>query len=153
MKCPHCSSPKTEITNSRKKNSSVRRQRKCKRCGRNFVTLETVVEQQLRVQPSAGASVEKFDHNRLTQKLLHCLHDQRDRHKTASQLLEDISETLYQSFGGTVSPDDIQRVTANRLAQLHPQLADRYNALRTIDEPIELAVDEQERPQPNMFDD
>ena len=154
MKCPRCSSSETEITNTRKKEQDnlVWRKRKCKQCDKTFSTLETVDEQQLRVQPRAGATKEKFDPHRLMQKLLYCLHDQRNRQKKARHLLEDITAILHQRFDDTVSTDDIQLTVADRLAQLDARLAARYNAMRTIDETIALPGDEQDS-EPNIFDD
>ena len=44
MKCPECGSSRTRVSDSRKYNNAVIRERQCLACGAYFETMETIID-------------------------------------------------------------------------------------------------------------
>jgi transcriptional regulator NrdR family protein len=62
MNCPHCNSPDTGVTETRKLDGEIWRKRRCKEaeCGKKFVTRETTRERtKLLTWPSALTDIEQ----------------------------------------------------------------------------------------------
>jgi transcriptional repressor NrdR len=43
MKCPYCGGKRTRVTDTTRKEASIRRRRECKDCGRRFSTMERAI--------------------------------------------------------------------------------------------------------------
>ena len=75
MKCPFCSSPDTQVIDSRvlEAGDSIRRRRKCSACEKRFTTYETVELRMPQVVKGDGSRAD-FDQNKLRVGFQRALH-------------------------------------------------------------------------------
>ena len=70
MRCPYCSSPDTQVKDSRPtdENTAIRRRRSCSACGGRFTTFERVQLRELTVLKRSGRRV-PFDREKLSRSM------------------------------------------------------------------------------------
>ena len=93
MKCPFCSSPDTQVIDSRVSDDgdSIRRRRKCAACSKRFTTYETVELRMPQVVKQDGSRTE-FDLDKLRTGFMRALH----KRPVPTQLVDEAIATLTQ---------------------------------------------------------
>ena len=93
MKCPFCSSPDTQVIDSRVSDDgdSIRRRRKCAACSKRFTTYETVELRMPQVVKQDGSRTE-FDLEKLRTGFMRALH----KRPVATQLVDEAIATISQ---------------------------------------------------------
>ena len=100
MKCPFCSSPDTQVIDSRVSDDgdSIRRRRKCAACNKRFTTYETVELRMPQVVKQDGSRAE-FDLDKLRTGFMRALH----KRPVPTQMVDEAIATITQdvlSLGG-----------------------------------------------------
>jgi transcriptional repressor NrdR len=94
MKCPFCSSPDTQVIDSRVSDDgdSIRRRRKCAACSKRFTTYETVELRMPQVVKQDGSRTE-FDLEKLRTGFMRALH----KRPVPTQLVDEAIATITQN--------------------------------------------------------
>lgn len=94
MRCPKCGDANDKVIDSRsaRNGQSIRRRRRCLRCGHRFTTYEEIVKISLRVIKRDGRH-EEFDRN----KLLNGVERACEKRPISVQQIEQLVETVIQS--------------------------------------------------------
>ena len=93
MRCPFCSSPETQVIDSRVSDNgdSIRRRRKCAACHKRFTTYETVELRMPQVVKQDGSRAE-FDLDKLRTGFMRALH----KRPVPTQLVDEAIATVTQ---------------------------------------------------------
>ncbi|HHO81536.1 MAG TPA: transcriptional repressor NrdR [Bacillaceae bacterium] len=110
MRCPFCGNGDTEVLETRhfSGGAQIRRKRRCKQCGRTFLTLETVALTLPRVIKRDGTR-EEFD----DQKILRGLERAAAKRSIPEDTLEEIVEKVKQRF----LQEGLREVTSERIGE------------------------------------
>ncbi|MBE3549834.1 MAG: transcriptional repressor NrdR [Brockia lithotrophica] len=110
MRCPFCGHADTEVLETRHSpdGAQIRRKRRCKQCGRTFLTLETAALSLPRVVKRDG-SREEFD----DQKILRGLQRAAAKRPISEETLEEIVEKVKQRF----LQEGLREVSSERIGE------------------------------------
>jgi len=150
MKCPFCSSPDTQVIDSRVSDDgdSIRRRRKCAACNKRFTTYETVELRMPQVVKQDGSRAD-FDLDKLRTGFMRALH----KRPVPTQLVDEAIATLTQdvlSFGEREI--DSRRLGEMVMRELHKldqvayiRFASVYKSFEGVDD-FQDAIKEVQRP-------
>ena len=150
MKCPFCSSPDTQVIDSRVSDDgdSIRRRRKCAACNKRFTTYETVELRMPQVVKQDGSRAE-FDLDKLRTGFMRALH----KRPVPTQLVDEAIATITQdvlSLGGREV--ESRRVGEMVMRELHKldqvayiRFASVYRSFEGVDD-FQDAIKEARRP-------
>ncbi|MGI9344815.1 MAG: hypothetical protein ACR2PW_00950 [Gammaproteobacteria bacterium] len=140
MNCPYCGRG-TGVEDSRPAGdgSIVRRKRRCKACRKTLRTVELpqVRLKVIRVQEGVPTK-ERFDELRLSRSIFRCFQDQKNAISFRDYVLSRTLRQLLMQSENEVSAAAIYELVYEQMHELHPQLAERYQALRPLSGEAEL---------------
>jgi len=95
MRCPFCSSPDTQVKDSRQAedNSAVRRRRLCAKCGGRFTTFERVQLRELTVVKKSGRRT-PFDRDKLARSIMIALQKRPVDNDRVEQMISGVVRQL-----------------------------------------------------------
>jgi transcriptional repressor NrdR len=119
MRCPYCRWTETQVIDSREHGDgeSIRRRRKCKKCGRRFTTFERVESSGLRVVKKDGRR-EDFDRAKLRAKLGIALTKRPVSEEQIDALIGSVERELLQRGEREVPSGVVGELVIERLKEL-----------------------------------
>lgn len=120
VRCPNCGHPDTAVVDSREAEDgeSIRRRRKCEKCGERFTTRERSESARIQVQKRDG-SKQEFDRRKLASAIGKGASKALTQDAT-DRLIDDIEATLRQSGASEVASQRIGEMVLERLAEQDP---------------------------------
>mgnify|MGYP001797031326 CR=1 FL=1 len=108
MRCPYCSSPETQVKDSRPtdENTAIRRRRSCSACGGRFTTFERVQLRELTVVKKSGRRV-PFDRDKLSRSMNIALRKRPVDPDRIEQMISGIVRQLESMGEAEISSDTI----------------------------------------------
>ena len=150
MKCPFCSSPDTQVIDSRVSDDgdSIRRRRKCAACNKRFTTYETVELRMPQVVKQDGSRA-AFDLDKLRTGFMRALH----KRPVPTQLVDEAIATVAQDVLALGAPEiesrDIGQMVMRELHKLdevaYIRFASVYRSFQGIDD-FQDAIKEVQQP-------
>ena len=121
MRCPYCSSPDTQVKDSRpaEDNSAIRRRRVCPDCGGRFTTFERVQLRELVVVKKSGRRV-PFDRDKLTRSVEVALRKRPVDPERVERMMNGIVRQLENLGDPEVSSQQIGELVIEGLRSLDP---------------------------------
>ena len=119
MKCPYCSADDTKVIDSRPAddNSSIRRRRKCERCGKRFTTYEKLETMPLMVIKKDN-SREVYDRSKIEAGILHSCHKRPVSTQQIEAMVDEIENQIFNMEEKEVATTVIGELVMNRLKDL-----------------------------------
>jgi transcriptional repressor NrdR len=119
MKCPHCSSSKDKVIDSRSANDdrSVRRRRECVDCGRRFTTYESIEDVSLMVIKRDGRR-EMYDRNKIVQGLLKACEKRPVSLPQLEELVNRVEREVHRNFDQEVPVQAVGELVMDHLHAL-----------------------------------
>jgi len=127
MVCPYCHHADTAVSNSRphRQKSQIWRRRRCLRCKTTFTTYETVADKELpHIKTTSGLRL--FSLPRLTISIYNCLPSSTTRADDAYEIANTVYLQLSRSSAGSLSLDDIKKLTYKALQRFNQAGSIRY---------------------------
>lgn len=120
MRCPNCGHPDTAVVDSRESEDgeSIRRRRKCEKCGERFTTRERSESARIQVVKRDG-SKQEFDRRKLVSAIGKGASKALSADAT-DRLIDDIEATIRQSGASEVASQRIGEMVLERLAEHDP---------------------------------
>lgn len=127
MRCPFCSSPDTQVKDSRQAedNSAVRRRRLCAKCGGRFTTFERVQLRELSVVKKSGRRT-PFDRDKLARSVMIALQKRPVENDRIEQMISGVVRQLESMGQGDISSDQIGQLVMEGLSGLDSVAYVRY---------------------------
>ncbi len=127
MRCPFCSSPDTQVKDSRQAedNSAVRRRRLCAKCGGRFTTFERVQLRELSVVKKSGRRT-PFDRDKLARSIMIALQKRPVENDRIEQMISGVVRQLESMGQGDISSDQIGQLVMEGLSGLDSVAYVRY---------------------------
>ncbi len=121
MRCPYCSSPDTQVKDSRpaEDNSAIRRRRVCPDCGGRFTTFERVQLRELVVVKKSGRRT-PFDREKLIRSLEIALRKRPFEPERVERMVNGIVRQLESSGEAEVESARIGELVIEGLRALDP---------------------------------
>ena len=121
MRCPYCSSPDTQVKDSRpaEDNSAIRRRRVCPDCGGRFTTFERVQLRELVVIKKSGRRT-PFDREKLMRSLEIALRKRPVEPERVERMVNGIVRQLESSGESEVESAQIGELVIEGLRALDP---------------------------------
>lgn len=117
MKCPYCGYERSKVTDSRNASESVRRRRRCLRCGQRFTTYERVQAANL-VIIKKDKRREEFNRDKLMTGIRKACEKRPLATGTIEKLVDDIESQLQQLGKPEISSSVIGEMVMERLKRL-----------------------------------
>lgn len=119
MKCPFCAFPETKVIDSRKTedHSSIRRRRRCEKCGTRFNTFEMVELSPLSVVKKDGTR-EPFSREKIASGVLLACHKRAVSREQIDALVTSVENELYNELSREVTTTRIGELVMERIKQL-----------------------------------
>jgi transcriptional repressor NrdR len=117
MRCPFCSSEKTEVTDKRDSENETRRRRECLKCKKRFTTYEKLEVKNLRVIKKDG-SRELFDSEKLKRGLIKACEKRPVSLEKIEQTVHEIENKLRSSNKKEVKTQVIGEMMMKSLKKL-----------------------------------
>ena len=150
MKCPFCSSPDTQVIDSRVSDDgdSIRRRRRCAACSKRFTTYETVELRMPQVVKQDGSRA-AFDLDKLRTGFMRALH----KRPVPTQLVDEAIATVAQDVLALGAPEiesrDIGQMVMRELHKLdevaYIRFASVYRSFQGVDD-FQDAIKEVQQP-------
>jgi len=127
MRCPFCSSPDTQVKDSRQAedNSAVRRRRLCAKCGGRFTTFERVQLRELTVVKKSGRRT-PFDRDKLARSIMIALQKRPVDNDRVEQMISGVVRQLESMGQADITSDQIGQLVMEGLARLDSVAYVRY---------------------------
>lgn len=127
MRCPFCSSPDTQVKDSRQAedNSAVRRRRLCVKCGGRFTTFERVQLRALSVLKKSGRSA-AFDRDKLARSVMIALQKRPVQTERVEQMISGVVRQLESMGQADITSDQIGELVMEGLSSLDSVAYVRY---------------------------
>jgi len=127
MRCPFCSSPDTQVKDSRQAedNSAVRRRRLCAKCGGRFTTFERVQLRELTVVKKSGRRA-PFDRDKLARSIMIALQKRPVENDRVEQMISGVVRQLESMGQADIMSDQIGQLVMEGLAELDSVAYVRY---------------------------
>lgn len=139
MRCPKCSDTENRVIDSRlsRDGSSIRRRRKCHKCGVRFSTTEEVLREGLVVLKRDGRR-EEFDRNKMLSGIHRACEKRPVDLEQLDMLVTDVMNTLQNQFDAEIPSRAIGDRIMERLRRIdqvaYVRFASVYKDFRDIDE-------------------
>jgi transcriptional repressor NrdR len=150
MKCPFCSSPDTQVIDSRVSDDgdSIRRRRRCAACNKRFTTYETVELRMPQVVKQDGSRA-AFDLDKLRTGFMRALH----KRPVPTQLVDEAIATVAQDVLALGAPEiesrEIGQMVMRELHKLdevaYIRFASVYRSFQGVDD-FQDAIKEVQQP-------
>jgi len=127
MRCPFCSSPDTQVKDSRQAedNSAVRRRRLCAQCGGRFTTFERVQLRALSVIKKSGRTA-AFDRDKLARSVMIALQKRPVQTERIEQMISGVVRQLESMGQADITSDQIGQLIMEGLSSLDSVAYVRY---------------------------
>lgn len=127
MRCPFCSSPDTQVKDSRQAedNSAVRRRRLCAQCGGRFTTFERVQLRALSVIKKSGRTA-AFDRDKLARSVMIALQKRPVETERVEQMISGVVRQLESMGQADITSDQIGQLIMEGLSSLDSVAYVRY---------------------------
>jgi len=144
MKCPECGFNDSKVIDSRPADNKVRRRRECLECGGRFTTYEIIEDVPIMVVKK-DHSIEPFDSQKLTERILRATVKRPVKLKTVETLVESIQNDFRNNLQREVSSEkigeivlrklkDIDRVAYIRFASVYREFDDIESFIKVVRE-------------------
>jgi transcriptional repressor NrdR len=145
MRCPNCGHPDTAVVDSREAEDgeSIRRRRKCEKCGERFTTRERSESARIQVVKRDG-SRQEFDRRKLASAISKGASRQLTPDGT-DRLIDDIEATIRQSGASEIASGRIGEMVLERLAEQDPMGYLRFKIVYANLQDTDALYDELER--------
>ncbi|MCC5830327.1 MAG: transcriptional repressor NrdR [Phycisphaeraceae bacterium] len=143
MRCPFCEHPDDKVIDSRPTDEgrSIRRRRKCLRCGKRFTTFEHVESHPKLVVIKRDNSRAPYDRLRIQSGIEKACYKRPVTPEQVSQVVDEVEEELFRRFEKEVSSLDIGQIIAEKLRRLdhvaYVRFASVYKQFRDLDDLLE----------------
>jgi transcriptional repressor NrdR len=119
MRCPFCQANDTQVLDTRKldNGATIRRRRRCERCGRRFTTVERIEPPSLLVVKKSG-SREPYDRTKLLGGVATALYRRPVQADAAAKLVSEVEAELMARDDGEVTSVTIGDLVMERLREL-----------------------------------
>lgn len=116
MKCPFCGKDETRVIDSRpsEDNSSIRRRRKCDKCGKRFTTYEKVEAIPLMVIKK-DMSREAYDRSKIEKGIISSCHKRPVSVTQINELVDDVENTIFNLEQHEISSARIGDIVMEKL--------------------------------------
>ena len=136
MRCPHCGSADSKVTDSRAVENGVRRRRECEECRARFTTYERIHATALMVTKQDNRR-EEFDPNKLASGIRKACAKRPVAARAVGKMVEEIETELHQLGQAEVRTDTLGRMVMDRLKLLdrvaYIRFASVYRDFQDID--------------------
>jgi transcriptional repressor NrdR len=117
MRCPYCTSPNSQVKDSRPTDDAIRRRRVCDDCGARFTTFERVQLKDLVVVKRSGRRV-PFERDKLTRSVEIALRKRPVEASRVERMISGIVRQLESTSEGEVSSEAIGGLVMDALKNL-----------------------------------
>lgn len=125
MKCPHCETNHSKVTDSRETETGIRRRRECLSCGHRFTTHELVRIPTLLVDKRDGRR-QDFSRDKLLHGITMACTRRPIAQRELDRLVDDIEADLQRMGSGIVTSRDLGLMVLERLRLLDEVAYVRY---------------------------
>ena len=136
MRCPHCGSADSKVTDSRAVENGVRRRRECEECHARFTTYERIHTTALMVTKHDNRR-EEFDANKLASGIRKACAKRPVAARAVEKMVEEIETELHHLGQAEVRTDTLGRMVMDRLKLLdrvaYIRFASVYRDFQDID--------------------
>ena len=145
VRCPACGHAETQVIDSREAEDgeSIRRRRKCEKCGERFTTRERSESARIQVVKRDG-SRQEFDRRKLASAIGKGASKQLSP-DAIDRLIDDIEATIRQSGTSEVASVRVGEMVLERLAELDPMSYLRFKIVYSGLQDTDALYDELER--------
>lgn len=119
MKCPFCTSTNTQVLESRvvDEGDTIRRRRKCGKCGKRFTTYEKVKGSAIWVTKKDGRR-ESFDREKIKRGLLRAIEKRPVSVTAMEELVDEVEREMLKKEGEEVLSNDIGKSILKKLKKI-----------------------------------
>ncbi|MBR0084928.1 MAG: transcriptional repressor NrdR [Lachnospiraceae bacterium] len=119
MKCPFCNEPDTKVIDSRpsEDKTSIRRRRKCEKCGKRFTTYEKI-ETIPMIVIKKDNNREPYDRGKIEKGILRACHKRPISAESISRTVDKIETEILSREEKEISAADIGEIVMDNLKEL-----------------------------------
>ena len=117
MKCPYCSSPESQVVDSRETGNEIRRRRECSRCKKRYTTYERIETVDLIVIKKDGTR-EQYDRNKLKSGIMKSCEKRPVTNSQIDALLDAVEKQLKKGKSIEIKSTKIGELVINKLRRL-----------------------------------